>query len=408
MIHVSPECYAAVFSDSAVWKPRILWSIDGGSIDISDRLVQMSDISSTMGAFLSGYTATPVSISLDNTDLYLSSIIKETSLLASKPADAVLSSTVAVDIGIQLPSGAFEYIPVGRLFFNDPSWTPGVVEFRCRDYYSTVLTGQLPDTIILGDYYGSTLYKPHRAAQRIITDNSPLTNANFNGDELFYMDDMLDALDWTVNGGLQQGASMDTAVNLLTRSGMCAFWPDESGMIRVYTMFPKNNGVTAYAPNQYVERVDSANAFGFGVSRPRELFATEIIVRYQGVAAPWRDSSLEARVGRVPRTLDCTFIQWFRCARLAARLFFESGKSHPHTLQWSMGTPGLLMQLNDRVVVEHPVTGTAISCRVTSKSVSFDGRCTFEAVVEGHEATVVDGTFAYYGVTSYGGSEVML
>ena len=68
---------------------------------------------------------------------------------------------------------------------------------------------------------------------------------------------------------------------------------------------------------------------------------------------------------------------------------------------------GAVLQLADRVRVKDPITNTEHVLRIVGKG--FTGaRVALTGVIDGHEDTVIDGTFAEWESTTWGSSTELL
>lgn len=398
MIRVEAATVAALAADAVAVQPRVRWALQGGVLDVTDRLIEgaLPRVRHEIGAYLAGERYPSMSVELQNHDNLLTPDDVAGSLLANKTPDQWMLDEITYDVGIRRADGTWEYIPVFTGLVSDPLLEPGKISVDARPLLSYAAQTELPWEyhFTSTDLLGVVAY--FFGANTTVTYPGDYDQSFTAGLEL------LESLDWNLYGTVRRGTTIGAASLLVAKSCLGTLWTTEAGKIAFASEFPGAAGDFGFMPWDFAGVIRERDASDWRMSRPLDLAAREVTVQYQGVSVSWRSTAQESNIGRLPRTVTAPYMAFMRQAMLAARILFEQYGSYPIVLAFSLGVRGLLIQVNDRIKVEDPFTNTIRTARVVSKDVVTPTLVRIEAVIEGHQDTVIGNTtFAKWGTTGW-------
>jgi len=395
VIQVAAATRAALEKGDIKARIRLLWNLEGDQIDISDRVLGVPNIARSIGSFLRGFRISPINLELDNSDRYFSPDHASSILHGRHPQD-YMTSTMALQCGIQRADHSFEYVPVEYGFLAKIIYREGVAICEIRDMLSHVANVQLANQLELNPHYANTLVNE---GKELLMSNTHLVSGDF-GDSVSEADELLADIDWTVSGTVSRGTTIGAAMEALGSSALGYWYPAEDGTIEFGTEFPSYFGDYTALRGAWPEVINKTNAGDFQVTDSVDSGCTEVVVAYQGLSIVYRDSTLESAIGRISRTVQMPFVRFARSARTAARILYEMNGGIPRIVSFTLGSKGLLLQLGDRIRIEDPITETEATYRVTVKQWS-PGAVRFEAALDGHETSIINGTFAQWDVSTW-------
>lgn len=413
MIQVDAETATALRSESPVIKPRITWKHGnwGGtptdSIDLSDRFVSFPAASSQLGPYLSGAREGKAVLSLLNQDGLFTPNAAGGYFKNRKPAERQMAR-VDVELGAQKPDGSFGYLPVYSGFVTSMVLRPGVADMDLASVWHFLGGQVVPDDVVIdpSSIFGDT---PSDLAKSLLSDNTVLDSTSdfdetwdkLGGISGFYAD-----LYWSLAGRIRAGTPISSAAEAVARSGLGTIVPAEDGTLRFLTEFPDQEIVSA---DRFGDEIDDSIGWDWSVVESTEIAATSVSVGYQGVSVryPETQAAEETTVGNLNRFVLCPYIATGRSAWHAAHILYTQHASFPIVKSWSMPVYGSVLQLGDRVPVKDPITDTSDVCRVVAKELG-NGSVRLSAVIDGHEASVVNGTFAKWGSTTWNDATELL
>lgn len=404
MIHVSAACYAKLLrcadGERIGLIPRLRWTLQDQTMDVTARLLNAQELTlmQRIGAYLTSGQMDRVTFSIENADRYFSPS-GDGSYVANLGASRVFSSVMDYDVGVVLDDGSVEYVDVFRGLAKRVSYVPGRVDVEVYDMLSAMRSIELPAHYEVG--VGPVDLDPALLVKQIVTDNTPL-DASYFGSSFDAASDLYRSMDWTMFGEIERGARLGDAIDLLASTGVASLWTDAAGLIQLEHEFPSRAGSLGFPREHFPTTIDEHVANDFTLGQGQDVFASEVVVTYQGLSVGYRDSDIEAIVGRVTRTVPCPYIRFARSARLAAYILYLQGHDFCRIHGFSVGPWGLLLELNDRVRIENPVTGEVEEARITAKEWQL-GATRFEAVTQGHKETILDGTYGTWASTAWGG-----
>lgn len=399
MIRVEAATAAALAQDAVRVRPRVQWALQGGLLDITDRLIagSLPRVRHEIGAYLSGERYPAIFFELQNEDNLLTPDTVSGSLLANKTPDQWMLDTITYDVGVQRADDTWEYIPVFTGLVSDPVLEPGKLTITVTPLMTYASQTELPWEYTFRPTDGLNTVSYFFGANTTITYPAYFHESFTAGLAL------LPSLDWSLFGTVRRGTTIGAAALLIAKSCMGTLWTTEDGKVAFASEFPGVAGDYGYFPWEFPETIRERDCSDWRMSRPLDLAAREVTVQYQGVSVSWRATSQESNIGRLPRTVTAPYMAFMRQALLAARVLFEQYGEYPIVLSFTMGIRGLLLQLNDRVKIENPFNPSSVlRYRIVSKDVASPMLIRFEAVLEGHQATVVrNTTFAKWGTTTW-------
>lgn len=403
MIQVEAATRAALELGDIKVRIQVLWNLEGEQIDISERVLGVPNITRSLGSFLRGFRITPITLQLDNSDGYFSPAGSSSILCGREPAD-YLTSSLELKIGILRADDTFEYVPIETGYLVKLLYSEGMVNVEIRDPISHVASIQLAEQLELNPHYANTLVNE---AKEMLMNNTHLVSGDF-GDSVSEADELLADIDWTVAGTISRGTTLGAALESLGASALGYWYPAEDGTIEFGTEFPTHFGDYTALRDAWPELITKDNAGGFQIVESLDSTATEVVVAYQGLSICYRDSSLESAIGRISRTVQMPFVRFARSARTAAYILYLMHGGVPRIATFSIGAKGLLLQLGDRIRVHDPITDAEATYRVVVKQWS-PHAVRLEAIADGHETSIINGTFAQWDVTTWGATyEVVL
>jgi len=398
VIRVEAATAAALAGDAVKVQPRVRWALQGGLIDVTDRLVggALPRVRHEIGAYLSGERYPSVFFEIQNADNLLTPDNVSGSLLANKTPDQWMLDEITYDVGIQRADGTWEYIPVFSGLVSDPLLEMGKLTVSAAPLLSYASRTELP-----WEY----TFRPTDRLNAVSYFFGANTTVTYPGDYHASFTagiDLLPSLDWNLFGTVKRGTTIGEAALLIAKSCLGTLWTTEDGKIAYASEFPGVAGDYGYFPWYFSDVIRERDCSDWRMSRPLDLAAREVTIQYQGVSGSWRSTAQEANIGRLSRTVTAPYMAFMRQAMLAARILFEQYGNYPIVLSFTMGLRGLLIQLNDRVKIEDPFTGSVNTYRIVSKDVASPAMIRFEAVREGHQDTVIGNTtFAKWRTTTW-------
>lgn len=402
MISVDPETYDALQMPTVTVTPRLRLLLDGGDVNLTPRLLEDPMIQARVGPWLDMARDGGQTFTIADTDKMLTPADVEGSLLrGKKPSDWFLSDVI-YDIGIRRADGTDEYVPVYTGVLTDLSCPQvGVVSMETASRWGFGMETEMAMERVLNgsnaiDWGPTVIQTIYNLTNEIAWPASPFTDSSWSA-----VDGMMKQLDWHLVGRIRQGTPVSSGAHLLASSCGCQITPLETGLLRISpVMFPAECGAGGYAPWMVPGVISEKNANGWRMTRPIDLAATEIIVRYQSTSVRWRNKDNEGGSGCLARTMTLPYIAFGRQAALIARIAYEQHGNAPMVVNFVMGPAGLLYQLNDWVLIEDPFTNSQNWFRITAKQVRF-GSVGFEAVQDGHLASVIQEGFVIWGTTAW-------
>lgn len=401
MIQVEAATAVALAQDTVAARPRVRWNLQGGVLDLTDRVIDgaFPRIRHELGAYLSGERFPAVTFEFQNADNLLTPDDVTGSAFANKQPQDWLLDTITYDVEVQRKDGTWEAIPVYTGLVSDALLDPGKVTVTTVPVLTYAQETELP---------WEFTFTPSRILSAITYFFGANTTVSYPTDydqSFTSVLEMLPSLDWNLYGTIKRGTTIGAAALLVAKSCVSTLWTTESGTIACASEFPGKCGDFGIWPAYWPDPIRQADASDWRMSRPMDLAAREVVIQYQGVSVAWRSTAHEGNIGRLSRTVTAPYMAFSRQALLAARLLFEQYGNYPLVLAFTTGIRGLPIQLNDRVPIEDPWTQTIRTWRVVSKDVANLGMVRFEAVLEGHEQTVVTNkTFAHWGTTGWNAS----
>ncbi len=401
MIQLDAATALALTKPEVTARPKVTWNLQGGVLDMTDRVVggAMPRVAHDLGAYLSGEKFPGVTFELQNADNLLTPDDVSGSLLANKQPQDWFLDEIVYEIEVQRADGTWEAIPVFTGLVSDVLLDPGKVTVTAVPVLTYAKDTELPweftftPTFILN------------AVSYFFAANTTVTYPAGFDQSFTSVLELLPSLDWNLYGTIKRGTTIGDASLLVAKSCMCSLWTTETGLIAAASEFPGQCGDFGIWPSYWPDPIRAEDGSDWRLSRPMDLAAREVVLQYQGVSVSWRSTAHEGNIGRLSRTVTAPYMAFSRQALLAARLLFEQYGNYPLVLSWTMGIRGLPIQLNDRVPVVDPWSGTLRTWRVVSKHVASMEMVRFEAVREGHESTVITNkTFAHWGTTGWNAS----
>ena len=398
MIQVKPATRAALESDNVKARIQLLWNLEGEQIEISDRLLSVPTITRSIGAFLRGYRITPITFQLDNSDNYFSPGHSQ-SILCGRDGEDYMTSVVELKVGIMRADQTFEYVAVETGYLVKMLYGDGVANMEIRDPLSHLRNVQLAEHHEINPHYANTLVNE---AKELLVDNTHLVTGDF-GTSVDEADELLADIDWSVAGTIGRGTTLAAAVESLGASALGYWYPAEDGTIEFATEFPTDFGDYYAMRDAWPELIGKDNAGDFRISDMIDSTATEVNVAYQGLSVGYRDSTLEAAIGRIARVVQMPYVRFARTARTAAYILYQMHGGIPRIVTFTIGAKGLLLQLTDRIRVLDPITEAEATYRVVTKQWS-PHAVRVEAVKDGHEDSIINGTYAHWDNTTWNAS----
>ena len=405
MIQLEAATWKEILSPTTKIETRVTWSL-GGAIDVSDRIIEVSGTSAAYSPFLEGYRVSPVSLVLDNSDGLFSLSRTAGSIIANSPPEQLYLTRVDIDIRVHRDDGTYEDIDSFVGFVTYVRFRASTVELRIDDIATTVLQSPLPEEIPISHDPADS----HTALQLVkdlIDDHTVFdTTTDVVASSFNTAAGVLSHIDWPITGTIPKGTAIGDAIDALARTGLCTVYPNEAGKLVFFNEFPELSGILHQPRYSFPHEINSSNAGGFEIEEGMAAIATEVTVRYRGVSATYRDTSLEADIGRQSRTVDMPFLAFYRQARWAARFLYEMHGGFERVARFTTGALGLPMQVNDWVTIRDPHSDVAKEYRIVSKS--WDGsRVAIEAATFGHKSSIVQATFNRWGTSTWATGAVL-
>lgn len=398
MIQVEAATAVALAQPTLYARPRLRWNLQGGVLDITDRLLgaALPRVRHELGAYLSGERFPDVTFELQNADNLLTPDDVNGSLLQNKDPQDWLLDQIVYDVEIRRADGTWEAIPIFTGLVSDTLLEPGRITVTASPVLTYARQTELPFEFTLTPSWFID------AATYFFSSATTITYPTDYDQSYTSVLELLPSLDWNLYGTIKRGTTIGDAALLIAKSCVCSMWTTEGGKIAAASEFPGRCGDFGIWPSYWPDPIRLDDASDWRLSRPMDLAAREVVIQYQGVSVAWRSTAHEGNIGRLSRTVTAPYMAFGRQAMLAARLLFEQYGNYPLTLGFTTGIRGLPIQLNDRVPVIDPWTETLRTWRVVSKDVVDPAIIRFEAVLEGHESTVITNkTFARWGTTSW-------
>lgn len=402
MIQVDAATAVALAQPTVEARPKITWNLQGGALDLSGRVVEgtLPRVRHELGAYLSGERFPGVTFEFQNADNLLTPDDVSGSMLANKqPQDWMLDALV-FEVEVRRADGTWEAIPVFTGLVADVLLDPGKVTVTAVPVLTYARETELP---------WEFTFTPSwilNAVSYFFGANTTVTYPTDYDQSFTSVLELLPSLDWNLYGTVKRGTTIGAAALLVAKSCLCTLWTTETGKIAAASEFPGRCGDFGIWPAYWPDPIREEDGSDWRLSRPLDLAAREVVVQYQGVSVAWRSTAHEGNIGRLSRTVTAPYMAFSRQALLAARLLFEQYGNYPLVLSFTTGIRGLPIQLNDRVPIVDPWSdGEVRTWRIVSKDVAGMEMMRFEAVLEGHEDTVVTNkTFARWGTTVWNAS----
>jgi hypothetical protein len=400
MIHVPADVNVALYQESVTHFLKVTWTLnDGQEIDLSDRILTVGNVTRSLSPYLLGYRISSLSISFRNDDRFFSVNANTTdgeSMISYRGGQEYMASRLQLWDGVVGPKTGVHYLPVYKGMVQTMDFEPGVVSFHVVDALSYLTHKPLPEQVTVDPSVTVAAQ-----LQDLLKDFSVIVAADIDTTASFdFAAEVQEDLDWTVFGIIPQNTLLWKAANDLARSGFGVIYPDEEGLIKYQTEFPVTSGQETYFIPVHPLEVSDATGSGFSTNISEQLVSTEVTVRYQNVEVTHRDTTLESKIGRVNIPVSMPFILFARCARQAARVLQETGKTYQDVVSFALPSYGLTLQLNDRVSVTDPISDFTDTYRVISKTWTTSG-LGIGCVKERHIDTYIDETFGEWDVTSW-------
>lgn len=399
MIQVPADIFEAMHRDVIHKRTRAKWTFnDGHELDVSDRITDVGGVTRSVASNLGGVNVTNIRLSLDNSDKYLSPrAATSTSLLANKSSEDVIGSKVTVEQAVKGPISGWHYIPVFVGSVADRRWTRSTLELVIDDRMGYTFRKPIPEE------YELDPQKTHgEEVRNLITGFTQFTSSDIDTTGTFaFAEGVQGDLDWVCFGVIPQLSNLGQSVKAVARSGFGVVYADESGTIKYHTEFPINSGNRTKLQEQFHTVIDETNSwdFSYGVYSPG--YATEFIVQYQGMAAPYRpeiETGKELKVGRQTVNLEMPYLLLGRCARQAALVMHKQQSEEADVVSFTNHGIGLTLQLFDRVKVKDPANGVEGTFRVMGKSWS-ENFVNTVAIRENHYEDYLGNVFAEFDTT---------
>lgn len=410
MIAASAELAAALRAQSVTIRPRITWEHGGlsgtpeNSLDLSDRLISFPSCSISVGAYLDGARESRSVLTLDNSDRMLS---PGSGLFSNRVAAERQMARVTVELGAQLPGGSFGYSPIFVGYVLAMVYRPGQVDLDLVSPFQLLMQATIPEDIVIEPWPDSTSGNTVSSLiQSIITDNTVMSAGDFDF-TWATMDAAYTDLDWVIGGRIHAGTTLASACESLARSGCATIVPREDGTLSLVSELPEQ---ATYRHDHYGDLIDEPNANDWSAVEAVDIACTSVAVAFNSVSVRYPTTPMDEEddVGTLSRLVACPYIYLGRTAELVAYILHTqySIASAPLAVSWSMDLRGSLIQVMDRARVLDPVTGVERTVRIVSKAYG-NGRVFLGGVADGHESSIVQGSFAEWGVTTWGSGAVL-
>lgn len=410
MIQVEAATAVAIRAPQVTMTPRVRWELQGGSLDITTRLDSFPQVSWGFRPYLEGYAAAPIVLRLTNDDGMFSPLGTGSYLGDLRPFD-YLGGKVIIDCGITRADGSIEYVPVYTGFVEEFTCEPGAINIDLVDAYTKLQAMQLAETVSIKPKHGHGVsdYTSDLgdATSKVLLAYVPgLTTGDFTP-TWTTINELLSELDWICYGTIESGTTVAQAVKIMAASMLGTIVPRADGSYHLATEWPSVFGSSALPRDLWPEVFTTDNATDWRYIIGQDLVATEVIAHYGGSSVAWRVESEEALVGRVTKNVDLPLVKYGRCARLGAFVLYTANKNYPKVLSFTAGPQAMLVEIDDRVNALDPINNVQSTYRVTSKTFQFPAT-RLECVREAHESSIIEGDFAAWGSTTWGGAAVLL
>jgi hypothetical protein len=400
MIQVEAETARALNAPFVDVQPRLRWALQGGVLDLSDRLIAgaLPRIRHDIGAYLAGERYPDVYFELINDDGLLTPADVTGSVLANKKPGDYLLDTITYDVGVKRADGTYEYIPAYTGLVTDVLLEPGKVTVTASAPFTYAMQTELPWEFVFRR--GNLGFLD--AATYLMGANTTISYpTDYDASYINHLE-LLKSHDWNLYGTIKSGTTIGSAMLLIAKSCLGTIWTTETGTLAFASEFPGVCGDLGYFPSYVPDPLLEADGSDWRMSRPIDLAASQVIVAYQGVSCSWRSTADEGNIGRLPRTVVAPYMATLRQAATSARILYEAYGNYPTILAFTMGPRGMLVQVNDRIPIVDPFTNTLGTYRVTSKDFAGPAMTRLEVVAEGHESTVISSSaFAKWGTTTW-------
>lgn len=414
MISVDDRVAAALREREVTIRPRVTWeqgNLSGtpvNSIDVSDRLVSFPGAALSVGAFLDGAKTFRESLVLENSDGSFTPQ-KAGGYFENRTGAERLMARMRVELGVKLRDGSFGYAPLYTGFVEAHVCPPGTAEFDLVSPFAMLQRITIPEDIVIEPYphssYGDT---PASLIKQILTDNTSLdatADFDFSWD---FMETLYRELDWCIGGRIRAGTPITSAINALAASGCGTVVPGEDGKIRFVSNLPEQ---FAFRNDHYGDVIDSSRASDWNVVEAVDVACTAVSVAYNSVSLRYPNAPHDAEddVGKLHRMVACPYIYLARTAWLAAYTLYTQAavETTPLQISWAMGLEGVLIQVGDRVRVNPEQLDAVRTVRIVSKAIG-SGQVFLTGVTDGHESSIIQGSFAEWGSTTWGDTTEVL
>jgi len=410
MIDISQETWTELNrpDGGVILRPVLRWHHRGGVVELGDRILAGSEprIAAYVAPFLGPETTPTVVYVLRNDDGALTPADVAGSILRGRRPAEYYGDLIEYLYAVRRADDTEEEIPVHAGIVSDITPIEGRVEITVASRFQDIRMRETSQRWVL-NYWSSAaspgLWGPKIAREIAMVEgglglfDTPYFDGTWDVCEI-----ICQTLDWQMHGEITPGTRIGDAMTLLAASSGCQITSGEDGRFRISPVFwPGACGSVGFQPWIVPGVFDETNASNWKFGRPMDLGCTQVATQYQGTeVSSARNLGDEAQVGRLRRTFPGPYAPTIRQSALLARIGYEQHASFPAVVSFVAGPRGLIVQLNDRIRAKDPYTKVEATYRVTYKEPRLLG-IGLEAVADGHEATVVNGSFATWGMTTW-------
>lgn len=399
MITVPADIFAAMHRDVIYKRLRVTWNLtDGSSLDVTDRVTKVGTITRSLKALFGGYSASAFGVTLANHDKMFSERAA-VSIFANRDRTDYIGSTMIVEQAVQGDTSGWYYLPVASAYVTKMTVVGRKVELRCVPTLGRYLKRQIPETITLDP---NTTASEH--VEAILTNWTPLTSGDLDSASFDFAKNVQYDLQWTVYGQIAAGTSVHQAAEDVAHSGLGQIYCGEDGAVYYETEFPRTSGDRERYTGRCPVEINETNAAKFTTAVGEDTVASRLKVKYQNVEAVYINEAQEtALLAAFPRTVKMPYTLFYRCARTAAMILYETAAGYIDAARFTTHGVGLILQIGDRVPIKGPDDDAVAMYRIATKRWS-PRWIQIEAVREWHLDTILDADMAQRGVTSWGDS----